>query len=160
MVCPGWFNTAMLAGTSISHLIRLATVEDVAAIFRVRTSVTENVLTLQQLADLGVTPATLASIIGSDPCVWVAQAQGEVVGFAMIERDTACLFAAFVLPQHENQGIGRDLVAVCEQALLREHARAWLETDGSSRAAGFYRHLGWSHCADLDHGDVRLEKWR
>lgn len=131
-----------------------------AAIFRVRTAVKENVLTLQQLAELGVTPDAIAELIRSAACIWVAEADGEVVGFAMVELDTACLFAAFVLPQYEGRGMGRDLVAVCEQALFRDHALAWLETDGRSRAAGFYRRLGWAHAADLGDGDVRLEKRR
>lgn len=143
-----------------NHRIRLAKVEDVAAIFRVRTAVTENVLTLQQLAELGVTPHAIAEVIRSAPCIWVAEVEGEVAGFAMVELDTACLFAAFVLPQYEGRGMGRDLVAVCEQALFRDHALAWLETDGRSRAAGFYRHLGWNQTADLGKGDVRLEKRR
>lgn len=150
----------MLSTASSTHQIRLANVEDVAAIFRVRTSVTENVLTLNELADLGVTPDTISEVIGSASCLWVAEVDGEVAGFAMVELDSACLFAAFVLPAHEGRGIGRDLVAVCEAALFRENALAWLETDAASRAAGFYRHLGWAHAADLGNGDVRLEKRR
>ena len=150
----------MPSTASLNHQIRPATLEDVAAIFRVRTAVTENVLTLQQLAELGVTPDAIAELICSAPCIWVAEADGKVAGFAMVELDTACLFAAFVLPQYEGRGMGRDLVAVCEQALFRDHALAWLETDGRSRAAGFYRHLGWAHAADLVDGDVRLEKRR
>lgn len=150
----------MFSTAAPNHQIRLATREDVAAIFRVRTAVTENVLTLQELADLGVTPPAIAQAIDSSPCLWVAEVAGEVVGFAMVELDTACLFAAFVLPQHEGRGLGRDLVAVCEQALFRQHRLAWLETDGRSRAAGFYRHLGWRLAADLGNGDVRLEKRR
>ena len=150
----------MSSTASSNHQIRPATVADVAAIFRVRTAVKENVLTLQELAELGVTPDTIAELIRSTPCIWVAEADGQVVGFAMVEGETACLFAAFVLPQYEGRGMGRDLVAVCEQALFRDHALAWLETDGRSRAAGFYRHLGWAHAADLVDGDVRLEKRR
>lgn len=150
----------MLSTAPSAHQIRLANVEDVAAIFRVRTSVTQNVLTLPELAELGVTPDAIAEVIRSTPCIWVAEVDGEVAGFAMIELDTACLFAAFVLPLAEGRGMGRDLVAVCEQALFREHALIWLETDGRSRAAGFYRHLGWCQTADLGNGDVRLEKRR
>lgn len=150
----------MLTNALSTHQIRPATVGDVAAIFRVRTCVTENVLTLQELADLGVTPDAIAEAIRSAACVWVAEVQGEVVGFSMVEMDTACLFAAFVLPGYEGQGIGRDLVTAGEQALFREHALAWLETDGGSRAAGFYRRLGWRQTQELGNGDVRLEKQR
>lgn len=156
----GCSNKRMRLNAASTHQIRLANIDDVAAIFHVRSAVTENVLTLQQLAELGVTPHAVCEIIRSASCIWVAEVNGAVVGFAMVEPDSACLFAAFVLPEHEGRGIGRALVAVCEAALFRGNALAWLETDGRSRAAGFYRHLGWSHAADLDDGDVRLEKRR
>ena len=145
---------------SSSCVIRPATVADVDAMFNIRTSVRENALTVEELAQIGVTPETIASAIGDAPCAWVAEVQGEAVGFAMVDLETACLFAAFVLPEHEGQGIGRRLIQVCEEALFERHAVAWLETASSSRAAGVYRALGWGAERDVGDGDVRLEKRR
>lgn len=139
-------------------LVRPATVADVDAMFRVRTSVRENTLTLDELAEIGVTPAAIATAIQSAPCAWVAKADGEVLGFAMVDLDTACLFAAFVLPGHEGRGIGTALIRTCEAALFERHPVAWLETAGHSRAAGVYRHLGWGGEVDVGDGDVRMEK--
>lgn len=141
--------------------IRPATVADVGPMFRVRTAVRENALSLDELAAIGVTPQAIATAIQSAPCAWVAaDAGGEVLGFAMVDLDTACLFAAFVLPEQEGRGIGQGLIQTCEAALFERHPLAWLETAGHSRAAGVYRHLGWGNETEVGDGDVRLEKRR
>lgn len=123
-------------------------------------SVRENALTAQQLALIGITPAAIAQAVSSAPCAWVAEDEGAVVGFAMVELDTACLFAAFVRPEHEGRGLGMQLIQACEAALFARHAVAWLETDRASRAAAFYRRRGWVHAVDVGGGDVRLYKHR
>ncbi len=141
-------------------LVRLARVTDVPAMFSVRTSVKENILTRAELAELGVTPDAIAQAVASAPCAWVAEVNGEVVGFAMVDLETACLFAAFVLPAHEGKRIGTQLIQACETALFERHPVAWLETDRHSRAAGLYRHLGWGSQVSVGGSDIRLEKQR
>jgi ribosomal protein S18 acetylase RimI-like enzyme len=128
--------------------------------FKVRTSVRENALTIDELTQIGVTPESIAQAIGSAPCSWVAVVDDEVVGFAMVDLDSACLFAAFVLPEHEGQGIGTSLIQACEVALFQRHSVVWLETAQSSRAACLYRHLGWGNEVEIGGGDIRLEKQR
>jgi len=140
--------------------IRPACPDDVEGIFHVRTSVTENVLTPADLSALGITPAVIRDMIISAPCAWVAVDQSEIVGFSMIDLSEACLFAAFVLPAHESRGIGKRLVRLAEGALFAHHPHLWLETSASSRAASFYRHLGWGNETDVGRGDIRLEKSR
>ncbi len=128
-------------------------------IFAVRTSVTENPLTTQQLAEIGVTPASITQMIAATPCAWVAVQDGTVIGFSMIDRDEGGMFAAFVLPDYEGLGIGKMLVRMAEDALFQHHAKIWLETGATTRAAGFYRHLGWQ-VVDETGGDLRMEKRR
>lgn len=140
--------------------IRPAGAADVEAIFHVRTSVRENALTVTELAALGITPASIDAAITQAPCAWVAERDGEVVGFAMVDLPEACLFAVFVLPEHEGQGVGRQLMQVSEAALFLHHPVIWLETDAASKAAAVYRHLGWRHACDAGGGDVRLQKQR
>lgn len=140
--------------------IRPATAADVPGLFEVRTSVVENALTLAELAELGITPASIADMIAQAACAWVADEDGRIVGFSMVDLDEGALFAAFVLPSHEGRGIGRRLVRPAEAALFQRHPVAWLETAGMSRAAGFYRHLGWGNERTVGGGDVRLEKRR
>lgn len=117
-------------------------------------------MTIDELAAVGVTPASISTAVSSAPCSWVATVNEEVVGFAMVDLDSACLFALFVLPAFEGNGIGTKLSRACEQALFERHATAWLETAQGSRAARLYRHLGWGHEVEIGGGDIRLEKRR
>lgn len=128
--------------------------------FKVRASVGENTMTSDELSAIGVTPESIALAINGAACSWVATAEEEVVGFAMVDLDDACLFALFVLPQHEGRGIGTCLTQACEQALFERHHSVWLETAKESRAASLYRHLGWGNEVEIGGGDIRLEKHR
>lgn len=133
---------------------------DVEAMFRVRASVGENTLTPAELSAMGITPESIAAAVEGAPCAWVATAEGEVVGFAMIDPGSACLFALYVLPAYEGRGIGTRLCQLCEGALFEQHPAAWLETAEGSRAAQFYRRLGWGHEVPVGGGDIRLEMQR
>jgi len=140
--------------------IRSALTTDVEAMFKVRTSVRENVLTAEELIELGITPKFISAEIERSPCAWVATVNSEIVGFSMVDLDTACLFAAFVLPEYEGLGIGMGLIKACESEIFKSHSVAWLETAQSSRAAKLYRHLGWINETYVGEGDVRMEKHR
>mgnify|MGYP002143512051 CR=1 FL=1 len=90
----------------------------------------------------------------------ICEIEGKAVGFAMVDAEEGCVFAAFVLPEWEGRGLGRRLMAEAEASLFRRHETIWLETDGRSRASGFYAHLGWKPTATDGNGDVRFEKKR
>lgn len=138
--------------------IRLAEPTDVQGMFHVRTSVHENLMTMAELAEIGITESSMTEMIRHAPCAWVACEDGQVVGFSMADLETGSLFAAFVLPSHEGKGIGRQLVQAAETSLFRQHAVLWLETGKTTRAASFYRRLGWGNEQDIGKGDIRLEK--
>lgn len=157
----GYWNEIRAADKAPASVrIRLAEPRDIEGIFQVRTSVTENILTMAQLTELGITPASIAEMIRRSRCAWVAVDGADVVGFSMIDPDEGSLFAAFVLPSHEGKGIGRTLVQAAEDALFARHPVAWLHTGKTTRAAGFYRHLGWGKETDVNDGEIRLEKSR
>lgn len=140
--------------------IRLAQQSDVSALFDVRTSVRENHISVERLAQMGVTETSISEMIAASPCAWVVAVGGEVVGFSMIDVEDASLFAAFVLPTHENKGLGKALVQAAEEELFKHHAEIWLETANDSRAAGFYRHTGWGNQREAKGGQIRLTKMR
>ena len=117
-------------------------------------------MTADELSALGITPEAIALAVSSAPCAWVATIDEDVVGFAMVDLDDACLFALFVLPEHEGRGIGTRLTQTCERALFERHPAAWLETAKRSRAARLYRHLGWGSEVEIGEGDIRLTKQR
>jgi GNAT superfamily N-acetyltransferase len=141
--------------------IRIATPADIAAMFDVRTSVRENHMSLEELAAIDVTPDTLASMLSGDGRGWVADAQGEVVAFAMADAADATVFAMFVRSTSEGQGLGRQLMAAAEQWLFsRGCEEIWLVTDSNRavRANGFYRYLGWQDAGIQEDGQVRFTK--
>ncbi|MFL6878403.1 GNAT family N-acetyltransferase [Pseudomonas marginalis] len=143
-------------------LIRAATQDDVDTLFEIRTSVVQNHLSIEQMAELGITPQLLADSMREASCVWIAEVDGQPVAFAMVDLAEGEVFAMFVLPSHENLGLGRQLMAVAEAALFEHHDRLFLITDGRDeiRANGFYRHLGWSVVERVEGDDVRYQKSR
>ncbi|WPO00536.1 GNAT family N-acetyltransferase [Pseudomonas sp. MUP55] len=143
-------------------LIRAATVEDIDLLTTIRTSVVQNHLSLEQMADLGITPQVLVDTLRAAPCAWIAEVDGQAAAFSMVDLEAGEVFAMFVLPTHENLGLGRRLMAVAETALFEHHDHLYLVTDGRDeiRANGFYQRLGWRKAGFVDGDDVRYEKSR
>ncbi|OLU23651.1 GNAT family N-acetyltransferase [Pseudomonas sp. PA15(2017)] len=146
----------------MSGTIRPASVADIDSLFDIRTSVTDNHLSREQLDELGITAEALQQAIEAAPCGWVAELGGVPVGFAMVDFDAGELFALFVRPQHEGKGLGKRLLEAAEQALFARHALIYLITDGDEaiRANGFYSRQGWLQVSEVDDRDVRYEKRR
>ena len=148
----------------VSRSIREATAADVPAVFAVRTSVRENHLDLAQLAERGVTPASLEAMIGSeDERTWVAEEDNVVVAFSMADARTGTVYALFVHPDAGGRGHGRALLRVAEDWLFDAGWETiWLQTgrEPENRAHGVYRAAGWTLIGPADHGDIRYEKQR
>jgi GNAT superfamily N-acetyltransferase len=126
-------------------MIREAHPSDMDAIVHVRTHVIENHLSVEQMAEIGITPQSiLADIAAGHLGCWVAEDQRRVIAFAMADRRDANIFALFVLPEHEGKGHGSALLARCE-AWLRQHghAEARLDTGRGTKAFDFYLRRGW-----------------
>lgn len=140
--------------------VRVARQADIADIFDVRGSVHENPLSVEELAALGITETSVAEMIAAQPCAWVAQAGARIVGFAMADADTGSVFALFVRPEWEGQGLGSLLLRKAEAFLFSRHAVLWLETDSRSQASAFYQRRGWQAARALTGTDMRFEKRR
>ena len=142
--------------------IRRATVADINTLFDIRTSVRQNHLSREQMAELGITATVLKQALEAGPCAWIAEVDGNAGGFAMVDTESAEVFALFVRPEWEGRGLGSLLLAAAEEELFREHERIWLLTDGGNgiRANGFYLKQGWELVARVDQRDVRYEKTR
>jgi len=140
--------------------IRVADKSDIPSIFKIRTSVKENHLSLEQLAEIGVTPETIQEVILDEPCIWIALVNDQPVGFSMADSSEGCVFAAFVSPAYEGIGLGRLLMEKVEVYLFNSFNKIWLETAKNSRAEGFYKKLGWIATESLPNGDIRFEKYQ
>lgn len=144
--------------------IRIATPADIEAIFDVRTSVRENHLDREQLAERGVTYESVAATLdGGATRTWVADGADGVCGFSTADATSGSIFALFVDPRAERRGCGRALLEAAEEWLFSAGWQTiWLNTgeEPSNRAHAFYRSAGWIMVGPADHGDVRYEKRR
>ena len=143
--------------------LRSATVDDVESLFDIRCSVTENHQSREELAILGVTVASIKEMIESgDYITTVAESDERPVGFTMAQISEGYIFACFVRPEFEGQGVGKALMDAAEEGLRKEDVKkAWLSTGPGQglRAIGFYRHLGWGDSGYLEDGQIRFTKY-
>lgn len=129
-------------------MIRQAQQTDIPEIFRIRLSVKEN-----RLLDADAISAELITdYLHNRGCGWVAVSdkvgepglQEHLTGFAIADYETQSVWALFVDPEHEGQGVGR---ALHDEVIAwfrgRGARRIKLGTEPGSRAAGFYTSAGW-----------------
>lgn len=133
-------------------IIREATRDDIPDLVAVRGAVRENILTSE------IPPERIAAGLEVRGRGWVAEHEGRVVGFSMADREESMIWALFLLPEWEGQGLGKILLERAVGWLWGEGCeRVWLTTEPGSRAEGFYAHLGWSPTGVTDKGEVRFE---
>ena len=133
--------------------LRVATRGDVGGIQRVRHSVRENRLTSRVIPDEEVVDFLERRGRG-----WVIEADGEVVAFAIGNRETGNIWALFVDPAHERRGYGRRLHDTMVAWLWSSGlARLWLSTEPRTRAQAFYERAGWRPLGLLPSGELAFE---
>jgi GNAT superfamily N-acetyltransferase len=134
-------------------VVRVATVEDIADMHRVRLSVTENRLTSSAITENSYVPAIQASGRG-----WVALEDGRVLGFAVGNRENGNIWALFVTPAAEGRGVGRRLHDEMVTWLFDQGCeRLWLSTAPGTRAQRFYESAGWQFKQLLPGGEAMYE---
>lgn len=137
-------------------MIRPIAAADMAEITRLRTSVKENHLSVEQMAERGITPAgILADLDAGDLGGWLEEHDGEILGFSMADKRDGQIFALFTKPGCEGRGVGTRLLEAATRWLAeRGLEEAWLLTDARSTAARFYANRGWRLGEMKDHEDV------
>ncbi len=120
--------------------IRQALKGDIAAMHAIRLSVREN-----QLSDPGsVLPHHYQAFLADDGRGWVAEIEGRIVGFAVADRVHSSIWALFVEPAFEGQGVGRRLHWTMVEWLFETGSgQIRLSTSPNTRAERFYRAAGW-----------------
>jgi len=127
-------------------LVQVAQQQDIETLFTIRTSVIENYQSRQEIAALGITPESVAEMLQTDCCAWLAKLNEKSVGFSIANATEQTILGIFVLPAFQGQGVGRALMQVAENWLWSNDLQEiWLITsnDPKLRAYGFYLHLGW-----------------
>jgi GNAT superfamily N-acetyltransferase/phosphoglycolate phosphatase-like HAD superfamily hydrolase len=128
-----------------SHSLRPMVVDDMEAIFRVRTSVVDNHMDDDELRAIGITREWVAEQLEAGELAgWCAVAGEAVVGFSLATEATREINALFVLPDKSGFGIGIELLDAAVQH-LRSMAPGpvRLRTDPKSPAYAFYLRRGW-----------------
>ena len=127
-------------------LIRVAQQKDIETLFEIRTSVVENHQSREEIAELGITPDSVAEMLETDCCAWIAELDQQAIGFSIANKTEKNILGMFVRPGFEGRGAGRQLMESAENWLWSnniEEISLITGNDPTLRAYGFYVHLGW-----------------
>lgn len=132
--------------------VRNAVPADVDRLIEIRAAVREN-----RLADpLSVTRSDYDDFVGRGR-VWVAEVRTCVAGFAAGDDRDGTVWALFVDPAHEAQGLGKMLLdKVTADLFSAGHLRIRLSTDPRTRAEEFYHRRGWTRTGMDKDGEVEF----
>ena len=133
---------------------------DMEAIFDVRVRTWHNPNGAAEMTRMGISRDSVRRTMEKTHRGWLAEVDGEVVGFAMGDKARGEMWVIAVLKEYENQGIGRSLLGLVEEWLCSEGCKElWLTTDADEnyRAVGFYRCLGWQDWK-MEDGDRFMRK--
>lgn len=134
--------------------IREARVDDYTALHHIRMAVNENVLSNPGL----VTEVDYTEMLTQKGKGWVAIIENTIVGFAIVDISTLNIWALFILPEYEKQGIGKRLFGVMVDWSFQQPIQSlWLSTSPGTRAEGFYEKAGWEITGITSTGENRFE---
>lgn len=129
---------------------RDALVSDIDQIFKVRFSVTENVLSNPAL----VTYDDNVDYLTNRGKGWVCETDPDgIVGFAIADLKGNSIWALFVMPKFEGIGIGKKLQELMlDWYFTQTTQKLWLETAADTKAEKFYNVSGWVEV----HREIRI----
>lgn len=129
----------------VVHAIRPMCVDDMDAIFEVRTSVQHNHMSDDQLREIGITRERVAEQLqAGEVAGWCAICGDRVEGFSLATGHTREINALFVLPEKSGYGMGKDLLEEAVEYLRRQApGPVRLRTDPTTPAYAFYLRRGW-----------------
>ena len=135
-------------------ILRQAQIKDIPQIQMVRNSVKENVLSSPGL----VTDVDCAEYLRKRGRGWVCEVRDEIVGFAIADLKDHNIWALFVHPDFERQGIGRKLHDIMlDWYFTQTKNTVWLGTAPNTRAEIFYRKAGWKENGLHRKGEIKFE---
>ncbi|MBK8606604.1 MAG: GNAT family N-acetyltransferase [Chitinophagaceae bacterium] len=135
-------------------IFREATIEDIPQIQIVRNSVTENTL-----SDPALVPdkdcEEFMFVRGKG---WVCEIDKQITGFAIADLKENNIWALFLLPAFEKQGIGKRLHdMMIDWYFTQTKDNVWLGTSPNTRAERFYRNAGWKEVGTHGKGEIKFE---
>ena len=135
-------------------IFREANINDIKQIQRVRHSVKENVLSNPAL----VTDEDCEEFLTKRGKGWVCEIENNIIGFAIADLKENNIWALFVQPEFEKKGIGKKLHAIMLNWYFQQtKEKVWLGTAPNTRAATFYKMLGWKEVGTHGKGEIKFE---
>ena len=133
---------------------REATIVDIPQLQFVRNAVRENALS---------NPAIVPDKDVEDYIIhrgkgWVCEIDNKVVGFAIVSVDDNNVWALFVQPGYDKQGIGKRLHDdMMHWYFSQTDKDIWLSTAPDTRAEEFYRTAGWRQTGVTKKSEIKFE---
>lgn len=135
-------------------IFREARREDIDQIQIVRNSVTENTLSDPGL----VTNRDCEEFMFERGKGWVCEIDQTIVGFAIADLKENNIWALFLDPKYEKQGIGRKLhQMMMDWYFSQTNEKVWLGTAFNTRAEEFYRKAGWTEAGTNGSKEIKFE---
>jgi GNAT superfamily N-acetyltransferase len=135
-------------------VFREAEPNDIKQIQIVRNSVTENTLSNPDL----VSDEDCLEFITKRGKGWICEIESKIVGFSIADLKENNIWALFVHPNYDKQGIGKQLHdLMIEWYFEQTKNNVWLGTEPKTRAELFYRKLGWIEVGSHANGEIRFE---
>jgi GNAT superfamily N-acetyltransferase len=120
---------------------RRATEADIPAMSRIRLAVRENALS----NPARITETMYRNFLDALGRGWVAELDGEIIGFSYADRTDASIWALFVDPAREGLGAGSRLLRLAVDWLFEiGNDEVRLGTQANTRADRFYAAQGWT----------------
>lgn len=135
-------------------IYREATIRDIPQIQVIRNLVKEN-----RLSDPSqVTDEDCRQFLTVRGKGWVCVIDERVAGFAIADLQDHNIWALFLDPLHEGQGIGKELHRLMmDWYFLQTDHPVWLGTAPDTRAEEFYARQGWRKTGSVNKGEVKFE---
>ena len=135
-------------------VIREAKTEDIKQIQIVRNSVKENTLSDPNL----VTDEDCKRFLTIRGKGWICEINNEIVGFSIVDLQDNNIWALFLRPEFEKQGIGKQLHDIMLDWYFKQTMNTvWLGTSPNTRAEKFYRKAGWTAVGTHGNGEIKFE---
>lgn len=134
--------------------IREALISDIEQIQFVRNAVKENMLSNPNL----VTDRDCEEFMTIRGKGWVCEIDHKIVGFSIVDLKDNNIWALFVHPDFDKQGIGRQLHDIMLNWYFSQtDTTVWLGTAPNTRAETFYQRKGWNVIGTHGKGEIKFE---
>ena len=144
----------LLEGLGMPMIFREAQTNDIKQIQLVRNAVKENVLSNPGL----VTDKDCVEYLTLRGKGWVCENDGTIIGFAIADLIDNNIWALFVHPDFEGNGIGKILHdTMMDWYFTQQKEIVWLSTDANTKAEKFYRKQGWKETGMYGKTEIKFE---